>query len=55
MRTGFSLVEVMVTLLIISIVMLGLSVLQATSLKESFDASQRTHATWLVQDRKDFR
>lgn len=50
---GFTLVEVMVTLLILSVGLLGLAALQASSLKFSLSAYQRTQATILAYDALD--
>tara|TARA_B100000676_G_C17928435_1_gene759457 strand:+ start:214 stop:855 length:642 start_codon:yes stop_codon:yes gene_type:complete len=47
---GFSLIEVLVTLLVLSIGLMGLSALQAASIRDGFDAGQRSQATWLVQE-----
>ncbi len=45
---GFSLIEVLVALVILSVGLLGLGLLQATSLKASFGANHRTVATNLA-------
>ncbi len=45
---GFTLIEVLVSLIILSIGLLGLGLLQASSLKSSFSANQRTVATNLA-------
>src|SRR5450432_1621543 len=42
---GFTLIEVLISLVILSIGLLGLGLLQADSLKSSFSADQRTIAT----------
>lgn len=47
---GFTLIEVLVSLLILSIGLLGLGLLQASSLKASFGANQRTIATNLAYE-----
>jgi type IV pilus assembly protein PilV len=47
---GFSLIEVLVTLIILSIGLLGLAALQTTSVREGFDSGQRSQATWLAQE-----
>jgi type IV pilus assembly protein PilV len=49
-NSGFTLVEIMVTLVIISIGMLGLSKLQLTSLRYNQNAYQRSIATQLAYD-----
>ncbi len=48
--TGFSLIEVLVTLMVLSVGLMGLAVLQSTSVKAGFDSGQRSQATWLVQE-----
>ena len=48
--TGLSMIEVLVTLLIISVGLIGQAILQTTSVKESFDAAQRSQAAWQVQE-----
>lgn len=45
---GFTLIEVLVSLVILSVGLLGLGLLQATSLKASYGANQRTVATNLA-------
>jgi len=47
---GFTLVEVMVTLLILSVGLLGLAALQAAGMKYNLSAYQRTQATVLAYD-----
>lgn len=47
---GFSLIEVLVALLVLSIGLLGLAMLQTTSLKFNTDSYSRTQATFLVYD-----
>jgi type IV pilus assembly protein PilV len=47
---GFSLVEVLVALLVLSIGLLGLAALQTTSLKYNTDSYTRTQATILAYD-----
>lgn len=49
-QTGSSLIEVMVTVLIFSIGMLGMAALQLNALRSTSDSSQRSQAIWLVQD-----
>lgn len=50
MPRGFSLVEVLVALLILSIGLLGLAALQTTSLKYNNESYYRTQATYLAYD-----
>lgn len=50
---GSSLVEVLVTVLIISIGLLGVAALNLASLRNSFDADSRTMATALANDITD--
>lgn len=47
---GFSLIEILVTVVVLSVGLLGLSALQANSMKDGFDSGQRSQATWLVQE-----
>ena len=47
---GFSLIEVLVAFLILSVGMLGLAALQTTSVKEGFDSGQRSQVAWLLQE-----
>ena len=50
---GFSLIEVLVALLVLSIGLLGLAALQTTSLKYNTDSYTRTQATLLAYDIMD--
>jgi len=47
---GFSLIEVLVTFLVLSIGLLGLAGLQSMSIKEGMDSGQRSQAVWLMQE-----
>nr|WP_312508537.1 type IV pilus modification protein PilV [Pseudomonas luteola] len=47
---GLSLIEVLVTLLIFTIGLLGLATLQLNALKSTADSNQRSQATWILQD-----
>ena len=49
-QKGFSLVEILVALLVLSIGLLGLAALQTTSLKYNTDSYFRTQATYFVYD-----
>ncbi len=49
-HNGFSLVEVLVALLVLSIGLLGLAALQTTSLKYNTESYFRTQATYLAYD-----
>lgn len=49
-QNGSSLIEIMVTVLVFSIGMLGMAALQLTALRSTSDSSQRSQAIWLVQD-----
>lgn len=51
--SGFSLMEVLVALLVLSVGLLGLAALQAVSLKTNHGAYQRTQATFLAYDIMD--
>ena len=48
--SGFSLIEVLVTFLVLTIGLLGLAILQSASIKEGIDSGQRSQAAWLVQE-----
>jgi len=45
-----TLIEVLVTLLMVSIGLLGLASLQATSIKENMDTSKRSQGLWMVDE-----
>lgn len=47
---GMTLIEVLVTMLVVSIGLMGLASLQATSIKESLSTSQRSMGTWLADE-----
>ncbi|HHH44346.1 MAG TPA: type IV pilus modification protein PilV [Gammaproteobacteria bacterium] len=47
---GFTLIEVMVAVLILSIGLLGIASLQATSLRNNNDASMQTRAAYIASD-----
>ncbi|MCF6236727.1 MAG: type IV pilus modification protein PilV [Gammaproteobacteria bacterium] len=51
--SGFSLIEVLVTMIVISIGLLGLAGLQASSLKHNNSAYQRSQATFLAYEMLD--
>jgi len=50
---GFTLVEVLVAVLVLSIGLLGLASLQATSLRNNSDASIQTRASYIASDMAD--
>jgi type IV pilus assembly protein PilV len=50
---GFTLIEVLVSVLVLSIGLLGLASLQATSLRFNNDSSAQTQATYLANDMAD--
>lgn len=50
---GFTLIEVLVAVLVLSIGLLGLASLQATSLRYNNDSSVQTQATFLASDMAD--
>lgn len=52
-QKGFTLIEVLVTLLIFTIGLLGLAGLQLKALQGSTDSMQRSHATWIINDLAD--
>lgn len=49
-QLGMTLIEVLVTLLMVSIGLLGLASLQATSIKENMDTSKRSQGLWMVDE-----
>lgn len=49
-QSGFTLIEVLVAVLILSIGLLGLAGLMASSIRNNQSAYQRTQATWLAYD-----
>tara|TARA_R110000868_G_scaffold114868_1_gene307333 strand:+ start:406 stop:969 length:564 start_codon:yes stop_codon:yes gene_type:complete len=49
-ENGSSMIEVLVTLLIFTVGMLGLAALQLNALQGSNDSAQRSQTTWLLQD-----
>ena len=52
-QRGASLLEVLVSLIILSIGLLGLAALQTVSAKSGFSAYYRSQATWLAYDMSD--
>ncbi|MGQ7815619.1 type IV pilus modification protein PilV [Metapseudomonas furukawaii] len=52
-QTGITMIEVLVTLLVFTIGLLGLAGLQLKALQGTNDGVQRAHATWLLQDFAD--
>lgn len=52
-QSGFTLLEVLVALLVLSIGLLGLAGLMASSIRNNHSAYQRTQATWLAYDMID--
>lgn len=51
--SGFSLLEVLITMLVLSIGLLGIAGLQAVSLRNSHVSSLRSQAAWLAADMSD--
>ncbi len=49
-QTGFTLIEILVTVIVVAIGLLGLAGLQATALKFNSTAYQRSQATILIYD-----
>ncbi|MHB1245188.1 MAG: type IV pilus modification protein PilV [Sulfuriferula sp.] len=49
-QKGFTLLEVLVTIIVLSIGLLGLAGLMATGLRNTHSAYQRTQAAWLAYD-----
>lgn len=52
-QSGMTLIEVLITVLILAVGLLGLSGLQATSIKGSMDVAQRSQALWLANSLAD--
>lgn len=50
---GFTLIEVLVAVLVLSIGLLGIASLQATSLRNNNDASMQTRASYIASDMAD--
>lgn len=50
LETGSSLIEVLIALLVLSVGLLGLAALQLNALRGISDSSQRSQATWILQD-----
>lgn len=49
-QSGFTLLEVLIAIVVLSIGLLGLAGLMASSMRNSHSAYQRTQATWLAYD-----
>lgn len=49
-QSGITLIEVLVTLLITTIGLLGVAALQLSALKTTSDSAQRSQVVWLMQD-----
>ena len=49
-QSGFTLLEVLIAIIVISIGLLGLAGVMASSMRNSHSAYQRTQATWLAYD-----
>lgn len=49
-QSGFTLLEVLVAMLVLTIGLLGLAGLMASSMRNNLSASQRTQATWMAYD-----
>jgi type IV pilus modification protein PilV len=49
-QAGFTMLEILIALLVLSLGMLGLAGLMATSLRNGLSASHRTQATWMAYD-----
>ncbi len=52
-QKGFSLLEILITVIIVAVGLLGLAALQITSLKANHGALQKTQATFLAYDIAD--
>lgn len=49
-ESGFTLLEILVAMLVLSIGLLGLAGLMTTSMRNNLSASHRTQATWMAYD-----
>lgn len=49
-QSGFTLLEVLVAMLVLTIGLLGLAGLMASSMRNNLSASHRTQATWMAAD-----
>lgn len=49
-QSGFTLLEILVAMLVLSIGLLGLAGLMASSMRNNLSASHRTQATWMAYD-----
>ena len=49
-QRGFTLIEVLVALFVLSVAILGIAGLQVTSKQTNFESVQRTNATFLAQE-----
>lgn len=50
---GFTLIEVLISILVLSVGLIGMAGLQNTSLKSSYSAYYRSQASWLAYDMAD--
>lgn len=49
-QTGFSLIEVVVTMFILAVGLLGLAGLQSSAIKDGLDVAKRSQVTWIVNE-----
>jgi type IV pilus assembly protein PilV len=52
-QKGISLIEVLITMLVIGIGLLGMAKLQLSSVQSNYSSQLRSHATWLANDLLD--
>ncbi|MBT9568327.1 MAG: type IV pilus modification protein PilV [Thiobacillus sp.] len=52
-QSGFTLLEILVAMVVLSIGLLGLAGLMTTSMRDNLSASHRTQATWMAYDMID--
>lgn len=50
MQRGSSLIEVLITLLVFAVGMLGMAALQLNALQGTADSAQRSQSAWILQD-----
>jgi len=53
LQSGLTLVEILVTVVVLSVGLLGIAALHLTSLKNSVDSNSRSKAIWLVHNIED--
>ena len=49
-QSGMTLIEILITLLVMSVGLLGLAGLQATAIKDGLDVAKRSQVTWMANE-----